>query len=223
MIMCMPENIKDFFIRCYCWGNVIYDFDISRSNMIRELIICLLVYLTIILLPLDGKGSQVAAAISNMSSNSTTAIISKAKIPTINNSLVIAQSPFYESKVWKLIGQAVSNSAAPQVQVSIVENGTMKGVGNVTNLETWWDTYKTPTIINALGRGILTTKDGQMATWTAQDVGRINLNTGITTYNGIMFFNTNSTGSLAFLNNLAGLHITQTDNSMRTTNIWEWK
>ena len=223
MIMCMPENIKDFFIRCYCWGNVIYDFDISRSNMIRELIICLLVYLTIILLPLDGKGSQVAAAISNMSSNSTTAIISKAKIPTINNSLVIAQSPFYESKVWKLIGQAVSNNAAPQVQVSIVENGTMKGVGNVTNLETWSDTYKTPTIINALGRGILTTKDGQMATWTAQDVGRINLNTGITTYNGIMFFNTNSTGSLAFLNNLAGLHITQTDNSMRTTNIWEWK
>jgi hypothetical protein len=219
----MPENIKDFFIRCYCWGNVIYDFDISRSNMIRELIICLLVYLTIILLPLDGKGSQVAAAISNMSSNSTTAIISKAKIPTINNSLVVAQSPFYESKVWKLIGQAVSNSAAPQVQVSIVENGTMKGVGNVTNLETWWDTYKTPTIINALGRGILTTKDGQMATWTAQDVGRINLNTGITTYNGIMFFNTASTGSLAFLNNLAGLHITQTDNSMRTTNIWEWK
>jgi hypothetical protein len=223
MIMCMPENIKDFFIRCYCWGNVIYDFDISRSNMIRELIICLLVYLTIILLPLDGKGSQVAAAISNMSSDSTTAIISKAKIPTINNSLVVAQSPFYESKVWKLIGQAVSNSAAPQVQVSIVENGTMKGVGNVTNLETWWDTYKTPTIINALGRGILTTKDGQMATWTAQDVGRINLNTGITTYNGIMFFNTASTGSLAFLNNLAGLHITQTDSSMRTTNIWEWK
>ena len=223
MIMCMPENIKDFFIRCYCWGNVIYNFDISRSNMIRELIICLLVYLTIILLPLDGKGSQVAAAISNMSSNSTTAIISKAKIPTINNSLVVAQSPFYESKVWKLIGQAVSNSAAPQVQVSIVENGTMKGVGNVTNLETWWDTYKTPTIINALGRGILTTNDGQMATWTAQDVGRINLNTGVTTFNGIMFFNTNSTGSLAFLNNLAGLHITQTDSSMRTTNIWEWK
>ena len=196
---------------------------LAEANMIRELIICLLAYLTIILLPLDGKGSQVAAAISNMSSNSTTAIISKAKIPTINNSLVVAQSPFYESKVWKLIGQAVSNSAAPQVQVSVVENGTMKGVGNVTNLETWWDTYKTPTIINALGRGILTTKDGQMATWTAQDVGRINLNTGVTTFNGIMFFNTNSTGSLAFLNNLAGLHITQTDNSMRTTKIWEWK
>ena len=190
---------------------------LAEANMIRELIICLLVYLTIILLPLDGKGSQVAAAISNMSS------ISKAKIPTINNSLVVAQSPFYESKVWKPIGQAVSNSAAPQVQVSVVENGTIKGVGNVTNLETWWDTYKTPTIINALGRGILTTKDGQMATWTAQDVGRINLNTGVTTFNGIMFFNTNSTGSLAFLNNLVGLHITQTDSSMRTTKIWEWK
>ena len=192
--------------------------------MIRVLIICLFVYVTIsVLLPLDGKVNQVAAAVSNLSSKSTAAIISKAKIPTINNSLVVAQSPFYESKVGKLIGQVVSNSAAPQVQVSVIENGTITGVGNVTNLETWWDTYKTPTIINALGRGILTTKDGQMATWTAQDIGRINLNTGITTFNGIMFFNTNSTGSLAFLNNLAGLFITQTDSSMRTTKIWEWK
>lgn len=173
------------------------------------------------LLPLEA--TQVAATPSNLSSNSTAAFISKGKIPTINNSLVVAQSPFYESKLWKPIGQAVSNSAAPQVQVSVVENGTVKGVGNVTNLETWWDTYKTPTIINAFGRGIVTTKDGQMATWTAQDIGRINLNTGVTTFNGIMFFNTNSTGSLAFLNNLAGLHITQTDSSMRTTKIWEWR
>jgi hypothetical protein len=133
--------------------------------MIRMLMICLLVYLTVMLLPLAGKANQVAATVSNLSSNSTTATM-KAKIPTINNSLVVAQSPFYESKVGKVIGQVVSNSVAPQVQVSVVENGTMKGVGNVTNLETWWDTYKTPTIINALGRGILTTKDGQMATWT---------------------------------------------------------
>jgi hypothetical protein len=190
--------------------------------MIRMPMICLLICLTITFLPLGGKANQVAATVSNMLSNSITAI-SKAKIPTINNSLVVAQSPFYESKVGKVIGQVVSNSVAPQVQVSVVENGTMKGVGNVTNLETWWDTYKTPTIINALGRGILTTKDGQMATWTAQDLGRINVNTGVTTFNGIIFFNTNSTGSLGFLNNLVGLYITQTNSSMRTTKIWEWK
>jgi len=72
---------------------------LAEANMIRVLIICLLAYLTIILLPLDGKASQVAAAVSNLLSNSTTAVISKAKIPTINNSLVVAQSPFYESKV----------------------------------------------------------------------------------------------------------------------------
>jgi hypothetical protein len=62
-----------------------------------------------VLLPLGGKASQVEATVSNLSSNSTTAIISKAKIPTINN----RQSPFYESKVGRLIGQVVSNSAAP--------------------------------------------------------------------------------------------------------------
>jgi hypothetical protein len=71
--------------------------------MIRVLIICLFVYLTIILLPLDGKVNQVAATVSNLLSDSTTAIISKAKIFTINNSLVVAQSPFYESNVGKTI------------------------------------------------------------------------------------------------------------------------
>ncbi len=92
--------------------------------------------------------------------------------------------------------------------MSVVENGTVKGVVNVTNLETWWDTYRTPTIINAVGHGILTTKDGQMATWVAHDIAGINVNTGVTTFKGIMFFNTNSTGNLAFLNNLEGLYIT---------------
>ena len=61
------------------------------------------------LLPLEA--TQVAATASNLSSNSTAAIISKAKIPTINNSLVVAQSPFYESKVWKLIGQVAHQNA----------------------------------------------------------------------------------------------------------------
>jgi hypothetical protein len=128
--------------------------------------------------------------------NSTAAMtqINAAKISTNTRSLVVAQSPFYESDVGKLIGQVVSNSAGPQVQVSVV-----------------------------VGHGILTTKDGQMATWVAYDIGRIKANTGVTTFNGIMFFGTNSTGSLAFLNNLAGLYVTQTNSNMRTTKIWEWK
>jgi hypothetical protein len=163
-------------------------------------------------------------ATSNTSSSNSTSVASINTAKTLTNkSLVVAQSPFYESHVGKLIGQVVSNSGAPQVQLSIVENGTMKGVGNVTNLETWWDTYKTPTIINGVGHGILTTKDGQMATWIAHSIGRININTGVRTFKGIMFFNTNSTGSLGFLNNLAGLFIRQTNGNMRTAEIWEWK
>jgi hypothetical protein len=62
-----------------------------------------------------------------------------------------------------------------------------------------------------------------MATLVGHDMGRINANTG-TTFKGIMFFNTNSTGKLAFLNNLQGLFVTQvnTNGSIRTK-IWEWK
>jgi len=38
-----------------------------------------------------------------------------------------------------------------------------------------------------------------------------------------MFFNTNSTGKLAFLKNLEGLHISEVDGNKRTDNIYEWK
>lgn len=167
----------------------------------------------LLLLPLiDGCANHVFAASIN-------------SVAISNTSLVVAQSPFYESNIGKVIGQIVTSSSggAAQVQISVMENGTIIGIGNVTNLETWLDTYRSPTIINAVGHGILTTKDRQMATWIAYDKGSIDVNTGVTTFKGIMFFNTNSTGKLAFLNNLEGLYITDTNGNMRTTEIWEWK
>lgn len=194
---------------------------------------CIVVSTTIVLLqPLTYGDVKKASATSMLPSNLTSAI---ASIHTVlnpsssNHSLLVVQSPFYEAHKGlfmhkgKITGQVVSNSEPPQIQVSATENGTVKGIGNVTNLETWLETYRTPTIINGLGHGILTTKDGQMATWVAHDMGRTNVNTG-TTFKGIMFFNTNSTGKLAFLNNLEGLFITHINtNGSRLTNIWEWK
>jgi hypothetical protein len=183
--------------------------------------------LLLLVLPLiNGRADDVLAAstimVGSTRSNSINSVTN-----SNNNSLLIAQSPFYEANIGRVIAQIVTSSGGgaspPQIQVSVMENGTIIGIGNVTNLETWLDTYRSPTIINAVGHGILTTKDRQMATWTAYDKGSINVNTGVTTFKGIMFFNTNSTGKLAFLNNLEGLYITDTNGNMRTTKIWEWK
>jgi hypothetical protein len=142
------------------------------------------------------------------------------------NSLGIAASPFYESNVSKLIGQRVvstANGITPQIEYTNIETGTIKGVGNVTNLQTWTDTTRSPRIIYGVGQGVITTADGQdMATWIGYGIGRSNIN-GTITYHDIILFNTNSTGRLAFLKNIEGLHIAEADGNNRTTKIYEWK
>ena len=157
------------------------------------------------------------------------AITSLPAVPSSINtttSLGIAASPFYESNVSKLIGQRVvstANGITPQIEYTNIENGTIKGVGNVTNLQTWTDTTRSPRIIYGVGQGVITTADGQdMATWIGYGIGRSNIN-GTTTYHDIILFNTNSTGRLAFLKNLEGLHIAEADGNKRTTKIYEWK
>ena len=157
------------------------------------------------------------------------AITSLPAVPSSINtttSLGIAASPFYESNVSKLIGQRVvstANGIPPQIEYTNIENGTIKGVGNVTNLQTWTDTSRSPRIIYGVGQGVITTADGQdMATWIGYGIGRSNIN-GTITYHDIILFNTNSTGRLAFLKNIEGLHIAEADGNKRTTKIYEWK
>ena len=67
------------------------------------------------------------------------AITSTPAVPSDINtttSLGIVASPFYESNDNKLIGQRVvstANGITPQIETTAIENGTIKGVGNVTN------------------------------------------------------------------------------------------
>jgi len=176
-------------------------------------IVTLLSMTSIVVLPI-GKAHAITSLPAVQSSINTT------------TSLGIAASPFYESNVSKLIGQRVvstANGITPQIEYTNIENGTIKGVGNVTNLQTWTDTSRSPRIIYGVGQGVITTADGQdMATWIGYGIGRSNIN-GTTTYHDIILFNTNSTGRLAFLKNIEGLHIAEADGNKRTTKIYEWK
>jgi hypothetical protein len=53
-------------------------------------------------------------------------------------------NPFYQAKITKVIGQRVLDNSTskglPQVELSTIQNGIMRGVGNVTNLATWTNT-----------------------------------------------------------------------------------
>ena len=185
----------------------------SFKNLISFFAIAVLLSMTsIIVIPIEKAHSATSLAVIPNNSNKTTR-------------LAIEAGPFYEAKVGKITGQRVvgsTNGGSPQIEQSIIENGTIKGVGNVTNLQTWTNTLRSPKIYYGIGQGIITTADGQdMATWSGYDIGRSTI-AGVITYHGITFFNTNSTGKLAFLKNLEGLHITQVDGNKQVTKIWEW-
>jgi hypothetical protein len=97
----------------------------------------------------------------------------------------------------------------------------MNGVGKVTNLETW---IVSPIGAHGLGNGVISTKDKQVVTWTAHDIGGTDKKNGTATYWGDIIFNSASSGgSLASFNNLRGSYITEANGDNQTTKIWKSK
>lgn len=139
------------------------------------------------------------------------------------NDLEINNNPFYESESGKIIGQSVQSVSnnSPQIKQTIMEDGIIKNIGNVTNVQTWVNTFKSPGIFFGTGKGVMTAEDGQIATWKGYDIG-ISNNKSTITYHGITFFDTNSTGKMSFLKNLIGLHMTKVVGNKQFTKIWEW-
>jgi hypothetical protein len=44
--------------------------------------------------------------------------------------------------------------------LSISQNANIKGIGNITNLATWTNTFKTAKIVYGVGKGVITTENG---------------------------------------------------------------
>jgi hypothetical protein len=73
------------------------------------------------------------------------------------------------------------------------------------------------------GQGIITTKDGDVATWTGQGIGHFTQD-GKLRFHGSLFYSTRSTGKLAFLKNMVGVFSYEVDTAGKTTGkVWEWK
>jgi hypothetical protein len=129
-------------------------------------------------------------------------------------------NPIYQASGWSVGITKLKSAGFPQQVEVIFENGTINGIGRVTNLEAW---IFSPIGSHGLGHGVITAKDNQMITWTAHDTsGTTNNNTKTSTYQGVITFN-KTTGNLAFLNNLQGSYITVANGNNQTTRIWALK
>jgi hypothetical protein len=112
-----------------------------------------------------------------------------------------------------------------KTQDSYTATGILKNVGNVTDKSTFITTYQSDSgnTSTSTGNGIITTKDGEIATYTGQDLGITDKN-GTDTYHGILIFQTDSNGKLAFLDNLVGLYEYKSwFNGTKSGIIWEWR
>jgi hypothetical protein len=53
-----------------------------------------------------------------------------------------------------------------------VDQGFLKGVGNVTNNQTYIDTYLSDKLLQHTGNGTFETPDGQSIAWISSSIGR---------------------------------------------------
>jgi len=136
--------------------------------------------------------------------------------------------PFYTERTKATSIRVIDVSNGPKIEVSFSGNGTIRDSINVTDIGTTWNLQTSGGMIYSEGQGLLTTQQGEMATYTQQATGQITPE-GRVVFHGSMFFKTLSpTGQfpspLAFLDNQMGIYNYESDiagNALKQ--VWEWQ
>ena len=84
-----------------------------------------------------------------------------------------------------------------------LDQGLLNNAVNVTNSQTYLNTYLSNDLLLGRGNGTIETADGQNISWISSDIGRLIDNQW--TFYGLMLFNNTHSESLSLLNNSIGL------------------
>jgi hypothetical protein len=162
-------------------------------------------------------------AVSSMTTTTTT---------NYNNPSAVLGNPFM---VVEFETASVNPINETYVEISTVHNVTLIPP-NATATTTINATETANTTVNILPNGLALDKgqslivtegdDGtteqENATTTFVDISRMNPD-GTGSGTGVVFFSTNSTGQLAFLNNMVGINDSEFSQGSGTIRVWEWK
>src|SRR5919198_3944435 len=140
----------------------------------------------------------------------------------------------YEHK-GKITGQRVLDTvggqgeeevaALPKIETTFSADAKLKGTISITDTGTYWSIIRPGGRLYGEGQGSYMTKDGsgETATWTGYGIGHLAAG-GRVSYRGSLFFRTNLTGKMSFLNNIVGVFEYEVDESGNTAaKVWEWK
>lgn len=124
----------------------------------------------------------------------------------------------------KVTGMRVlpSEGQMPKVEVSIQASGTLLGMP-VTDIGTYMSVAHPDGTLHGEGQGVLMTRDGGMATWKGEGVGRFTGRGAAVEWRGALYFQT-ATPSLSRLNGVAVIFEYAVDENNNThAKSWEWK
>jgi hypothetical protein len=126
-----------------------------------------------------------------------------------------------ESQGKRTARRALSSESGFKVEITFEESGKMLGL-DVNGFGTYTAAPRPDGTLYGEGQGVITTKDGDMATWKGAGVGKF-VGGGAVSYRGALYYNTASP-KLARLNSVAVVFEFEAgaDGSTRTKS-WEWK
>ena len=122
----------------------------------------------------------------------------------------------------KISNRNVVSVEGPTIETTVSSSGTLKGV-QVNEILTYVASPSSKGILHGIGKGVINTQDGEIATFTGEGIGRFDAS-GLLTWRGAIFFHTSSEGNLGFLNNKVGVFEAQVDSQGNFTDkTWEWE
>ena len=125
----------------------------------------------------------------------------------------------------KIMGTRVCPSPpgqGPKMELTFQSTGKILGV-DFSNTGTLQSVPKSEGVLYFEGQGVLTTKDGELASWTTQGVGKPTGANMAASLRGTVFFQTSSQ-KLAPLNSMCVVVTAEVDESGNmSAQLWEWK
>ncbi len=127
--------------------------------------------------------------------------------PSVNKQVTapldIADSIYSANKTMFLGSKNISLTPYQVTEERSSDHGFLKGVGNVTNNQTYISTHLSDELIQSTGNGTFETQDGESIAWITSAIGRPVDDSWV--FHGIILFNNTQSKSLALLNNGIGL------------------
>ena len=110
----------------------------------------------------------------------------------------------YNSNTSGFLGSKNISSTPYQItEKHYLDQGLLNNAVNVTNSQTYLDTYLSDDLLVGRGNGTIATTDGQNISWISSGLGKLIDNQW--TFYGLMLFNNTHSESLSLLNNSIGL------------------